>query len=122
MNFTCEKQVVTRKGRQWNILYLRTATTVETMSLKLLLLSRWGETMSLWNWDQSDSLPIPKMICERIWNSDRMIVTGENRRTRRKNYPSASLSTTYSIWTDMNAKPCLRGESQCSSTKENSVE
>jgi hypothetical protein len=39
-----------------------------------------------------------------------MILTGENRRTRRKTYPSATLSTTNPTWTDLGANPCLRGE------------
>jgi hypothetical protein len=37
-----------------------------------------------------------------------MILTGENRRTRKKTCPSATLSTTNPIWTDPCAKPGLR--------------
>jgi hypothetical protein len=39
-----------------------------------------------------------------------MILSGGNRRTRRKNYPSATLSTTNPTWTDLGANPGLRGE------------
>jgi hypothetical protein len=39
-----------------------------------------------------------------------MILTGENRRTRRKTCPSATLSTTNPTWTDLGANPGLRGE------------
>jgi hypothetical protein len=34
-----------------------------------------------------------------------MIVTGENQRTQRKTYPSATLSTTNPTWTDPGANP-----------------
>jgi len=39
-----------------------------------------------------------------------MILTGENRRTRRKTCPSATLSTTNPTWIDPGANPGLRGE------------
>jgi hypothetical protein len=39
-----------------------------------------------------------------------MIVTGENRRTRRKSSPSATLPTTNPAWIDPGANPVLRGE------------
>jgi hypothetical protein len=39
-----------------------------------------------------------------------MILTGENRRTRRKTCPSAILSTTKPTWIDPGANPGLRGE------------
>jgi hypothetical protein len=44
---------------------------------------------------------------EQRWND---ILTGENRRTRRKTCPSATLSTTNSTWIDPGANPGLRGE------------
>jgi hypothetical protein len=37
---------------------------------------------------------VPKMIHEWIWSSGVMTLTGENRRTRRKTCPSATISTT----------------------------
>jgi hypothetical protein len=37
-------------------------------------------------------------------------MTGENRRTRRKTCPSATLSTTNPIWVEPGANPGLRGE------------
>jgi hypothetical protein len=43
---------------------------------------------------------------ERRWN---YILTGENRRTRRKICPSANLSTTNPTWIDPGANPGLRG-------------
>jgi hypothetical protein len=39
-----------------------------------------------------------------------MILTGENRRSRRKTCPSATLSTTNPTWLDPRANPGLRGE------------
>jgi hypothetical protein len=39
-----------------------------------------------------------------------MILTGENRGTRRKTCPSATLSTTNPTWIDLGANPGLRGE------------
>jgi hypothetical protein len=39
-----------------------------------------------------------------------MILTGEDRRTRRKTCPSATLSTTNPTWIDPDANPGLRGE------------
>jgi hypothetical protein len=39
-----------------------------------------------------------------------MILTGENRRTRRKTCPSATLSTTNPTWIDPGANPGLRSE------------
>jgi hypothetical protein len=45
---------------------------------------------------------------ERRWND---ILTGENRRTRRKTCPSATLSTTNPTWNDPGANPNLRGKS-----------
>jgi hypothetical protein len=39
-----------------------------------------------------------------------MILTGENRRTLRKTYPIATLSTTNPTWIDPVANPGLRGE------------
>jgi hypothetical protein len=38
-----------------------------------------------------------------------MKLTGENRSTRRKTRPSATLSTTNSTWTDPGSNPGLRG-------------
>jgi hypothetical protein len=39
-----------------------------------------------------------------------MILTGENRRTRRETCPSATLPTTNPTWNDLGANPGLRGE------------
>jgi hypothetical protein len=44
---------------------------------------------------------------ERRWDD---ILTGENRRTRRKTCPSATLSTTNPTWIDPGANPGLRGK------------
>jgi hypothetical protein len=37
-----------------------------------------------------------------------MILTGEDRKTRRKTWPNATLSITNPVWTDPGAKPDLR--------------
>jgi hypothetical protein len=39
-----------------------------------------------------------------------IILTGTKRKTWRKTYPSATLSTTVPTWTDPGAIPALRGE------------
>jgi hypothetical protein len=39
-----------------------------------------------------------------------MILTGDNRRTRRKTCPIATFSTTNPTWVDLDANPRLRGE------------
>jgi hypothetical protein len=39
-----------------------------------------------------------------------MVMTGENRRTRRKIFPSATLFSTNPTWTDLGSKPGLRGD------------
>jgi hypothetical protein len=44
---------------------------------------------------------------ERRWN---YILTGENRKTRRKTYPTVTLSTTNPTWVDPGTNPGLRGE------------
>jgi hypothetical protein len=62
--------------------------------------------------------PVPKRGCLLTlayylfprWYEFRMILTGENRRTRRKTYPSTTLSTTNPTWIDPCANPGLRGE------------
>jgi hypothetical protein len=46
-------------------------------------------------------LSISRMIHEWIWSNGGIILTGENRRTRRKTCPSATLSTTNPTWTDL---------------------
>jgi hypothetical protein len=46
----------------------------------------------------------------RLESDGGMILTGENRRTRRKTCPSATLSTTNPTWIDPGANPVLRGE------------
>jgi hypothetical protein len=53
-------------------------------------------------------LSILHMIHEWIWSSGGMILTGENRRTRKKTCPSATLSTTNPTRTNLGAKPSLR--------------
>jgi hypothetical protein len=51
----------------------------------------------------------PQMISlhEWIWSSGGMILTGENRRSRRKTCPSATLSTTNPTWTVLGTNPGL---------------
>jgi hypothetical protein len=66
--------------------------------------------MSSWKWAANDPLSIPQMIHEWLWSSSGMILTGENRRTRRKTWSSASLSATNPKWTALGANPGLRGE------------
>jgi hypothetical protein len=43
-----------------------------------------------------------------VWSTGAMLVTGENRRTRRKTCPSDIISTANPTWTEMGWKKCLR--------------
>jgi hypothetical protein len=52
---------------------------------------------------------IPQIIYEYAETRE-MILTGENRRTRRKPCLIATLSTTNATWTDRGVTPGLRGE------------
>jgi hypothetical protein len=54
--------------------------------------------------------PMPQMMHELIWSSGGMILTGENRRTRRETFPSATSSTTNPTWTTLGSNPGLSGE------------
>jgi hypothetical protein len=53
------------------------------------------------------AFPIWYEFGERRWNDT---LTGENRRTRRKTCPSATLSSTNPTWIDPGTNPGLRGE------------
>jgi hypothetical protein len=64
-------------------------------------LLRWGETVSLELCPLTGPLSIPQMTHEWIWSSGGMILTGENRRTRRKSCPGATLCITNPTWTDL---------------------
>jgi hypothetical protein len=44
------------------------------------------------------------------WSNAGMKLTGENRSTRGKTCPSATLSTTNPTWTDLESNPFFRGE------------
>jgi hypothetical protein len=48
--------------------------------------------------------------CMSIESHGGMILTGQNRKTRSQTSLSATLSSTYPIWTDMDTNPALRGE------------
>jgi ribosomal protein S15P/S13E len=52
----------------------------------------------------------PGTHCTGGWVGPRAGLTGENRRTRRKTCPRATLSTTNPTWIDPDANPGLRGE------------
>jgi hypothetical protein len=77
---------------------------------RLFLLLRWDETMFLWKWAATMPIIHPQMIYERMWSSGVMILTGENRRTRRKTYPSATLSTTNPTWSNLGTNAGLRND------------
>jgi hypothetical protein len=65
----------------------------------------YGVGLFLWNWAANGPI-----VREWIWSSGGIILTGENRRTRRRTCPSATLCTTNSTWTVLSANPGLRGE------------
>jgi hypothetical protein len=61
-------------------------------------------------WTSATKGPIVHLPDDMSMDShDGMILTGENRRTRKKTCPSATLSTTNPIWTDPDANPDRRG-------------
>jgi hypothetical protein len=55
-------------------------------------------------------LSIPHMIHEWIWGKGGMILTGKNRRSRRKTYPGVTFSTTNPTWTALGTNPAQRDE------------
>jgi hypothetical protein len=57
----------------------------------------------------SGLLSVSQMIYEWIWSRGGMM-TRENRRTRGKTCPNATLSITNPTWTDLDMNPSLRGE------------
>jgi hypothetical protein len=58
-------------------------------------------------------LSIPQTTHEWTWSSGGMILTGENRRTRRKTCTSATLSTTDPKWTALGANPATNHPELC---------
>jgi hypothetical protein len=50
-----------------------------------------------------------------------MILTGENRRTWRETYPSATLSTTNPTWTALGANPGFCGENPATFTSNSAM-
>jgi hypothetical protein len=90
--------------------WIFTSTPLYAYIGSAFLLLWWGETMSLGTGSLTAPLSIPQMIHEWIWSSGEMILTGENRRTRRKTCPSATLSTINPTWTDLWANSGLHGD------------
>jgi hypothetical protein len=81
----------------------------------LLLLLRWGETCLCGTGLLAGPLSNSQMIHEWIWSNGGMILTGENRSTRRKTYPTATLLTTRPTWADLGAYSGIRGEKRLTS-------
>jgi hypothetical protein len=71
--------------------------------------------MSLWNWAANGTIVHPRIVHEGIWSSGRMILTGENRKARRKTYSITILATTKPTWTALEADPRLRGKKSATS-------
>jgi hypothetical protein len=70
---------------------------------------RWGgSSTQAWMPTYVSILRIPQMIW--VWRATVEWYWRENRRTRRKTCPSATLSATNPIWIDPGANPSLRGE------------
>jgi hypothetical protein len=72
--------------------------------LKLFMSMGWDHVSELRA--ETGLLFIPQVMYANDYSV--MILTGENRRTRRKTCPSTTLSTTNPIWTDRGAKQGLR--------------
>jgi hypothetical protein len=70
---------------------------------------RWGETTSVNCYHQQTYCSSPRWFMS-MENDGGMILTRENRRTRRKTRPNSTLSTTNLTWIDPGANPGLRGE------------
>jgi hypothetical protein len=80
------------------------AHTITTVMFFILL---YGLRLRLWTAAPNGHTVHPLHELE---SNGGMILTGENRRTRRKNCPSATLSTTNPTWIDLGANPGLCGE------------
>jgi hypothetical protein len=70
--------------------------------------------MFLWDWALTGPLSFLQMTHKRIWSNGGMILTGEIQRTRRKNCPNATSSTTDPKWTVLGAYQGFRGEKPAS--------
>jgi hypothetical protein len=84
--------------------------TPSSSQLEFFFSWRWGGCSTQgWMPTYVSILRIPRWyeFGERRWKD---ILTGENRRTRSKTCPSATLSTTNFTWIDPGANPGLRGE------------
>jgi hypothetical protein len=66
-------------------------------------------------WPLMAPLSISQNAHEWIWGSGGMIFTWENRMTRRKTCPIATLPTTNTTWTNLGKNSGLRGEKPASS-------
>jgi hypothetical protein len=100
----------TRKRHlDWGFLYFLHLSRPNAGIVRWWFLCLWGENMSLNCDHQRACCSSPKwfMIIESHCG---MIMTGENRRTRRKTCTSATLSTTNLTWTEPVANPFLCGE------------
>jgi hypothetical protein len=79
---------------------------INVLPFKFVIVAVGGDYVSIELRPLTVPWSIPQIIQEWIQNNGRMILTGENRRTRRKTCPSVTLPT----WTDLGANPGLRGE------------
>jgi hypothetical protein len=77
-------------------------------SSKLLLFMSMGVRPCLWTAVTNGPIVHPRdlMSMEPWWN----VLTGKNWRTGRKTCPSATLSTTYTMWTNLGVNLALWGE------------
>jgi hypothetical protein len=77
--------------------------------LVYIVLLRWGETMSLWNWASNGPfVHSPRQYMSEYrqqWNIDR-----EKSNESEKTCPSATLSITNPTWTDLGTNPGLHGQ------------
>jgi hypothetical protein len=71
--------------------------------------TRWGETMSL-NGGHQRAYCSSARLCTSMEHHGGMILTKENRRTRRRTCPSATFTATNPALTEPDANPGLRGD------------
>jgi hypothetical protein len=101
-----------KPGARSSCWWLKTnVPTLDYISCKISICSgscsyRWCETMSLNCSHQQACCSSPRWYLS-IESHGGMILTGENWRTQRETCPSATLSTTNPIWSDLGVNPGL---------------
>jgi hypothetical protein len=100
------RQHLVTKGRAFNTTHVEPRWGPSHTEIKHTSESRCYDGVRLWLWG---TLAADGSIAW-IWNNGGMILIRENRRTRRKTFPSTALSTTNPTSTTLGVNPSLHGE------------